>query len=79
MAKPILVIRLDRNIDRNVVTRIYNTLSDTISDWHIIPVVDIEESVIKFEAFHEGNATDIEIEELKKLVLKQIEECQPSP
>ena len=74
MAKPILLIRIDKHSTgetcNDVAKRVQKNLLD---EYHVFSTVG-KKDYVELEVHNAINATDIEIEELKKLVLKQIEE-----
>lgn len=70
-AKPILVLRIPHDENMQSIARDIQEVEKKISDWHLLILADLTANKFGFEAFHVGNATDIEIEELKKLVLAE--------
>jgi hypothetical protein len=74
MPKPILIVRVPNNSNKSVeyLNSVFSILGKKISDWHVIPFICGSVDKIEFESFNSTNATDIEIEDLKKEILKQI-------
>lgn len=72
MAKPIFLIRLPRNVDKDNMTEIQKRLDAKLYDWHVLMVQDVGVEIVEFTSFKDDEAQDINIEELKEMLLKQI-------
>lgn len=74
MAKPIFLVQVTYQMTQERVIALQEKLSQQIPDWHIlVAALKGEGASPEFSAHHVGNATDIEIEELKALVLKEFQ------
>ena len=73
--KPIFIVRAPSNIPFDNVKMVQEYLQDHIvNDYHPIVVYDNTVKEWTFELYNVQNATEIEIEELKKEVLNNIKE-----
>ena len=74
MSKPIFVVRIpmDSSYDNESLYHIGKQLQSQLYDYHVLPLLDSGTEVLQFECFNAVNTTDIELQELKDLVLKQL-------
>jgi hypothetical protein len=73
--KPIFIIKVPSYVPIDNIKDIFKSLQDTIErDYHILILLDNTVKEWVFELYNVQNASEIEIEELKKIVLKNIEE-----
>jgi hypothetical protein len=73
--KPIFIVRAPSTISYENVNTTYEYLKkDIVSDYHPIIVIDNSITEWAFELYNVQNATEIEIEELKKMVMGNIKE-----
>jgi len=74
MSKPIFVVRIpmDSVHDNEQLYHISKQLQNQLRDYHVLPLLDSRAEVIEFECYNAVNTTDVELEELKSLVLKQL-------
>ena len=74
MSKPVFIIRfpfIEVNIDKYL--EMYKQIGQQLSDYHVLCAMDNSIDRVEFECFNAINATDKDIEELKQMVLKTIE------
>jgi len=74
MSKPIFIVRFpytEENRDKYLET--YKQLGEQLSDYHVLCPMDNSVNRVEFECYNAINATDKEIEEIKQMVLKQLE------
>jgi hypothetical protein len=74
MSKPIFVVRIPMDSVHNTeqLYEISKQLQEVLHDYHMLPLLDSRAESIQFECFNAVNTTDVELEELKSLVLKQL-------
>jgi hypothetical protein len=71
--KPIFIVRAPSNVPSDNVKMVWEYLEeDIVNDYHPIVVYDNTVKEWTFELYNVQNATEIEIEELKKEVLTNI-------
>lgn len=75
MAKPIFLVQVQKDISGEELKKIKDALSDHLNDWHVLVSATISEG-IKCSSFIDREAEDIDIENLQKLILNQL---QPEP
>lgn len=75
MTKPICLVAVNREISVNTVT-LRDTLSKILDDYHVLVYPSIDKSIVDLDVkiFYEGNFTDIQYEELKKLITDKMKE-----
>ena len=74
MSKPVFIIRfpfIEVNIDKYL--EMYKQIGQQLSDYHVLCTMDNSVDRVEFECYNTINATDKDIEELKQMVLKTIE------
>jgi hypothetical protein len=73
MSKPIFVIRLPHtsNIDRETFKKVYKEIDEQLFDYHVLCLLDSKSERVEFECYNAPH-TEIEFEELKKIVLEII-------
>jgi hypothetical protein len=74
MSKPIFIVRFpyaEENRDKYLET--FKQLGKQLSDYHVLCPMDNSVNRVEFECYNAINATDKDIEEIKKMVLKTIE------
>lgn len=70
MAKPIFLVKLPMDLTKERIEFITKKLCEQLSDWHVLVFpVNTAESGVSFQAFSESTISDIEINDLKKIVL----------
>lgn len=81
MAKPICVIKYnaDRlslgNGEKQNVANVNNVFQDRFTDYQIFAYPEnLDEELFQFQVFHEKDFTEIQYEELKKLITEAIEQ-----
>lgn len=77
MAKPILIVKIHSDVTIQIdMQKFQNGLSEKFYDWHVwvLPVLHDRVVDAEFEAYHVGNATDVEIESLKEKILKEVKQ-----
>jgi len=73
--KPIFIVRAPSRVtEDNIEDIIRHLQEDIVNDYHPFIVYDNTVKEWTFELYNVQNATEIEIEELKKIVLKNIKE-----
>jgi hypothetical protein len=73
--KPVFIVRAPSNIPSDNIKMVWEYLQQGIvNDYHPIIVYDNTVKEWAFELYNVQNATEIEIEELKKEVLKNIKD-----
>jgi hypothetical protein len=76
VAKPIFIIRFPYSQDPNHMEKylkMYKEIGEQMTDYHVLCPMDTSVERVEFECYNAINATDVEIEELKQMVLKTIE------
>lgn len=72
MSKPILIIRLPRELSQEKIDQARIQIDRKINDWHVLTIISqVDEP--QFECYHIGNATEIQIEDFKKIAMKEIQ------
>ena len=74
MSKPIFIVRFPytkENRDKYLET--FKQLGEQLPDYHVLCPMDTSVNRVEFECYNAINATDKDIEEIKKMVLKTIE------
>jgi hypothetical protein len=74
MSKPIFIVRFpyaEENRDKYL--EMFKQLGEQLSDYHVLCPMDNSVNRVEFECYNAINATDKDIEEIKKMVLKTIE------
>ncbi len=77
MAKPIFIIRFPYTKDPNQMERYsktYEKITKQLSDYHVLCPMGNSVERVEFECYNAINATDVEIEELKQMILKKYEQ-----
>jgi hypothetical protein len=77
MAKPIFIIRFPYTKDLSLMERYsktYEEIRKQLSDYHILSPMDSSVERVEFECYNAINATDVEIEELKQMILEKYEQ-----
>jgi hypothetical protein len=70
MAKPIFLIQLNNNIRQDDLVRTREAIEKKLTDWHVlVAATAVEEPT--FTVFSDKQADDIEIENLKQMLLNQ--------
>ena len=75
MSKPIFIIRFPYTENKEIKTRFLGQIEEirmTLKDYHILTPMDNSIERVEFECYNAINATDVEIEELKQMVLEKI-------
>ena len=74
MSKTIFIVRIpmDSSYDNESLYHISKQLQSQLYDYHVLPLLDSGVESIQFECFNVVNTTDVELQELKDLVLKQL-------
>ena len=74
MSRPIFVVRIptDTVHTPEQLYEISKQLQSQLYDYHVLPLLDGRAESIQFECFNAINVTDVELEELKSLVLNQL-------
>ena len=71
--KPIFIVRAPSNIPSDNVKMVWEYLQeDIVNDYHPIVVYDNTVKEWTFELYNVQNASEVEIEELKKMVMDSI-------
>jgi hypothetical protein len=74
MNKPIFIIRFPyQEENRDKYLEMYKQLGEQLSDYHVLCPMDNSISRVEFECYNAINATNKDIEEIKQMVLKQLE------
>jgi hypothetical protein len=74
MSKPIFIIRFPyQEENRDKYLEMYKQLGEQLSDYHVLCPMDNSISRVEFECYNAINATNKDIEEIKQMVLKQLE------
>jgi hypothetical protein len=77
MTKPIFIIRFPYTKDLSLMERYsktYEEIRKQLSDYHVLSPMDNSVERVEFECYNAINATDVEIEELKQMVLEKYEQ-----
>jgi len=77
VAKPIFIIRFPYTEDLSQMekySKTYEEIRKQLSDYHILSPMDNSVERVEFECYNAINATDVEIEELKQMILKKYEQ-----
>lgn len=77
VAKPIFIIRFPytNNFDQmEKYLKMYKEIGEQMTDYHVLCPMDNSVERVEFECYNAINATDVEIEELKQMVLKKYEQ-----
>jgi hypothetical protein len=74
MAKPILFIRYPWEVKEHISDMKDNVPKELEEDYHVLFTVDRNRENIDVEVFNVLNATDVEIEQLRKEILNKLEE-----
>jgi hypothetical protein len=75
VAKPIFIIRFPytNNFDQmEKYLKMYKEIGEQMTDYHVLCPMDNSVERVEFECYNAINATDVEIEELKQMVLEKI-------
>ena len=73
--KPIFIIRAPSNIPSDNIQYVWDYMQDGITeDYHPIIVLDNTVKEWAFELYNVQNASEVEIEELQKMVLQNIKQ-----
>jgi len=73
MSKPIFIVRFPyiKDLDREQFERYYKQIGEQLSDYHVLSLIDSLAERVEFECYNAPH-TEIEFEELKKIVLEII-------
>ena len=77
VAKPIFIIRFPYVKEQHIVDKylkMYKELGEQMTDYHVLCPMDNSVERVEFECYNAINATDVEIEELKQMVLEKNEQ-----
>jgi len=77
MAKPIFIIRFPYTKDLSLMERYsktYEKITKQLSDYHVLCPMDNSVERVEFECYNAINATDVEIKELKQMILTKYEQ-----
>jgi hypothetical protein len=75
VAKPIFIIRFPytNNFDQmEKYLKMYKEIGEQMTDYHVLCPMDNSVERVEFECYNAINATDVEIEELKQMILEKI-------
>lgn len=79
MPKPIFIIGFPADCPHEVMHRAYKDLDTRIGhEYHVLSYYSHKLEDVSFELYSVNNATDIEIEKLKKIVFSSYEEAKKS-
>lgn len=79
MAKPIVVFQLPRTFTQSYVDKFRPAVEEKLSDWHCLFINNLPGDMdFEVKAFSAEKSTDIEIEELKHLLLNEIHKAHDS-
>ena len=70
MAKPIVLVSLNRHANVQHVQEVSNMISEKLTDYHVIVTLTRFLEETKFEVFYEKDFTDIKYQELKSIIEK---------
>ena len=74
MSKPIFIIRFPyTEANRENYLQMYKQIGEQLSDYHVLCPMDYSVERVEFECYNATNATDKDIEEIKQMVIKQLE------
>jgi len=77
MSKAIFIIRIPISADRETVSEQMDMLEKKLmKDYYLIPVRDSSVGRVEFECYNVNNATNKDVEEIKQMILKQLENGQ---
>jgi hypothetical protein len=77
MSKPIFIVRFPyQEENRDKYLEIYKQLERKLSDYHVLCPMDSSITRMEFECYNVDNAESKDIEEIKQMVLKQLENEQ---
>ena len=77
MSKPIFIIRFPHSSNlKESFEHTTKWLENKLPDYHVLPLIENHTEKVEFECYNASNATDKEIEEIKQIVLKQLENEQ---
>lgn len=72
MSKPIFLIQCPRFIPKDEMETIFRHTSKRLTDWHVLIINSPTLADFEFTAFSEQGASEVEIENLKEMLLNQI-------
>lgn len=75
VVKPIFIIRFPytNNFDQmEKYLKMYKEIGEQMTDYYVLCPMDNSVERVEFECYNAINATDVEIEELKQMVLEKI-------
>ena len=75
VAKPIFIIRFPYTENPNWMDKylkMYKEIGEQMTDYHVLCPMDNSVERVEFECYNAINATDVEIEELKQMILEKI-------
>ena len=75
VVKPIFIIRFPytNNFDQmEKYLKMYKEIGEQMTDYHVLCPMDNSVERVEFECYNAINATDVEIEELKQMILEKI-------
>jgi hypothetical protein len=77
MSKPIFIIRFPyiSDLDKERFERHYEQIGKQLSDYHVLSLIDGKSERVEFECYNSPH-TDIEFEEIKKMVLEKLKVSQ---
>lgn len=77
MSKPIFIIRFPyiSDLDKERFERQYEQIGKQLSDYHVLSLIDGKSERVEFECYNSPH-TDIEFEEIKKMVLEKLKVSQ---
>jgi hypothetical protein len=77
MIKPIFIIRFPYipDQDRERFERHHEQISEQLSDYHVLSLIDGESERVEFECYNSPH-TEIEFEEIKKMVMETLKVSQ---
>jgi hypothetical protein len=74
MSKPIFIIRFPYSPENaENYFQMYKQIGKQLPDYHVLCPMDNSVDRVEFECYNAINATDKDIEEIKQMVLKQLE------
>lgn len=74
MSKPVFIVRFPFiETNRDAYLQMFKQIGEQLLDYHVLCTMDNSVDRVEFECFNAINATDKDIEELKQMVLKIIE------
>lgn len=77
MSKPIFIIRFPyiSDLDKERFEQHYEQIGKQLSDYHVLSLIDGKSERVEFECYNSPH-TDIEFEEIKKMVLEKLKVSQ---